>query len=78
MEEKIRAILAGILEIDASEIHDDFGPDNCQNWDSLGNLRIITSLEQSFQIKFSWPEISSITNFAAIRDLLNRRVKNEL
>lgn len=77
MEEKIRAILAGILEIEAGEIGTDFSPDRCQNWDSLGNLRIITALEQAFQIKFTWPEISSMTNFAVIRDVIGRRVKNE-
>jgi len=72
MEEKIRTILAGILEIDAREIGDDFGPDSCQNWDSLSNLRLITALEKEFAVKFSWPEISSMTDFARVRDVIGR------
>jgi acyl carrier protein len=73
MEEKTRKILAEILEVEPGEIGDDFGPDCCQNWDSLSNLRIITALEQAFQIKLSWPEISSMTSFAAITTVIARR-----
>ena len=73
MEEKIKAILAAILQIEANEIKNDFGPDSCQNWDSLGNLRLITALEQAFQIKFTWSEISAMTHFASIRDIIARK-----
>jgi acyl carrier protein len=73
MEEKIKMILSGILETAAGEIGDDFGPDRCQNWDSLNNLRLITALEKEFNIKFSWPEISSMTDFSRIREVIARR-----
>lgn len=73
MEEKIRALLSGILGIAAGEIGDDFGPEKCQNWDSLSNLHIITALEKEFAVKFSWPEISSMTDFAKIKQVVGRR-----
>jgi len=74
MEEKIRAVLAGILEIAPAEIGDDFGPGSCQNWDSLSNLRILTALEKEFAVKFSWPEVGSMTDFSHIRDVIGRRL----
>jgi acyl carrier protein len=73
MEEKIKAVLAEILEIEPKKIGDDCGPDSCQNWDSLQNLRIITALEKEFAVKFTWPEISSMTDFARIREVIARR-----
>jgi acyl carrier protein len=73
MEEKIRSILVGILEVDPGQVGDNFGPDSCPNWDSLSNLRIISSLEQAFALKLTWPEISSMTDFARIRDVIRRR-----
>jgi len=73
MEEKIKAVLAAILEIEPEKIGDDFGPDSCQNWDSLQNLRLVTALEAAFAVKFSWPEISSMTDFARIREVIARR-----
>jgi acyl carrier protein len=73
MEEKIRSILAGILEIEPAGIGERFGPDSCPNWDSLSNLRIISALEQAFVLKLTWPEISSMTDFARIRDVIGRR-----
>jgi acyl carrier protein len=73
MEEKIRSILAGILEIEPAGIGEGFGPDSCPNWDSLSNLRIISALELAFALKLTWPEISSMTDFARIRDVIRRR-----
>jgi acyl carrier protein len=73
MEEKIRSILAGILEIEPAGIGERFGPDSCPNWDSLSNLRIISALEQAFALRLTWPEISSMTDFARIRDVIGRR-----
>ncbi len=72
MEEKIRAILAGVLEIEPGDIGDRFGPGSCSNWDSLSNLRILSALEKEFAIKFTWPEISSMTDFSRIREILDR------
>jgi acyl carrier protein len=73
MEEKIRSILAGILEIEPARIGERFGPDSCPNWDSLSNLRIISALEQEFALKLTWPEISSMTDFSRIRDVIRRQ-----
>lgn len=73
MEDKIRSILVGILEVEPGQIGDDFGPDRCPNWDSLSNLRIISALEQAFALKLTWTEISSMTDFARIRDVVRRR-----
>lgn len=74
MEEKIRSILAGILEVDPGRIDGGFGPDSCRDWDSLSNLRIITALEKEFAVSFSWPEISAMTDFAHICEVILRRL----
>ncbi len=73
MEDKIRSILAGILEVDPASIGDKFGPDSCPDWDSLGNLRIITALERELAVTFTWEEISAMTDFAGIREVISRR-----
>jgi len=73
MEDKIRSILVGILEVEPGQIGDHFGPDSCPNWDSLSNLRIISALEQAFALTLTWTEISSMTDFARIRDVVRRR-----
>jgi len=75
MDEKIRKILGGILEVAPEQIGEGFGPDSCRNWDSLSNLRIITSLEREFALEFTWPEISRMTDFAGIREVISRRAE---
>lgn len=73
MEEKIRSILSAILEVEPAGIDDGFGPHSCQNWDSLSNLRIIAALEKEFSLRFTWPEINSMTDFSRIRQVIGRR-----
>lgn len=73
MEATIRSILAGILQVDPARIDGGFGPDSCRDWDSLSNLRIITALEKEFVLKLTWPEISSMTDFAQICEVILRR-----
>lgn len=73
MEEKIRSILSAILEVEPASIDGGFGPHSCQSWDSLSNLRIIAALEKEFSLRFTWPEINSMTDFSRIRQVVGSR-----
>ncbi len=70
MEEKIKDILVEILDVRESTIQDNFGPDDTALWDSLNNLRIITSLEEEFDIKLSMAEIGTMLNFKKIKEVI--------
>lgn len=74
MDERIKTIMADILELQPDEIQDEFGPDDAATWDSLNNLRMVTALEEEFDIALTMDEIMGMTNFAAIRDAIGARL----
>lgn len=70
IEEKIRETVAEILEIEEDQITDDFGPGSTDTWDSLNNLKLITALEENFNISLTMDEISSMVDFAKIKQVV--------
>lgn len=73
IEIQAKEIIADILDIDEDQISNNFSPENCDNWDSMNNLRMITALEKAFKIKFSMEEISSMTNMEAISAMISQK-----
>lgn len=73
VEEKIKETIAEILEVEEDSITDDFSPDSTDNWDSLNNLKMITALEENFNISLTMEEISSMVNFGKIKDVVSRK-----
>ena len=73
VEEKIRETLADILDVEEDDITDDFGPDSADTWDSLNNLKMITALEETFEISLTMEEINSMVNFAKIKHVVSSK-----
>ncbi len=63
-----------IFELDESEVADKLTPDMVDLWDSLNQLRLVTSLEQEFDIKFSMKEIESIDSIGRLKELVRALV----
>ncbi|MFA6401514.1 MAG: acyl carrier protein [Salinivirgaceae bacterium] len=56
-------ILDICLDIFGVDIHENTKREDIDSWDSLGHLRLMMSIEQSFEVKFSMsqiPELDSI------------------
>ncbi len=70
MEHRVREIMADILEVEADEIGDTFGPDSTENWDSLRNLHLITELESEFGINLTMDEIQGMVTFSRIVEVI--------
>ena len=73
IEIQAKEIIADILDIDEDQISNNFSPENCDSWDSMNNLRMITALEKAFKIKFSMEEISSMTNMEDISAMISQK-----
>ena len=66
MKNKVKEILATILEINVSDINDTFSQKSCPNWDSLNQLNLIIALEEEFNISFDPEEISLMNDLDSI------------
>ncbi len=67
-------VVTDIFEIDESEVADQLTPDMVDLWDSLSQLRLVTALEQEFDIKFSMAEIESIDTIGRLKELVRAHV----
>ena len=67
VEERIREVMGGILEVDPAGIGAGFGRDDAPAWDSLNHLRLVSALEEAFGIRFTMREVGELDGFEAIR-----------
>jgi acyl carrier protein len=74
-QEKIIKIIADSIEVEVNKIDEDTAIGDFPNWDSMGQLIIITSLEKEFDIKFDPEDIMELEDvgdmIAAIEEYTN-------
>ena len=60
IEERVIKIIAEAIEVESNKIDEDTAIGDFPNWDSMGQLVIITSLEKEFDIKFDPEDIMEL------------------
>ncbi len=66
MKNKIKILMASVLEVSVEDINDDSSPDSIENWDSLRHMNLITVLEEEFDIRLSDEQITEMMNLNLI------------
>ena len=65
------------MEIESSELTDESGPENVENWDSYNGLLLVDEIESEFNVKFTIEEISEPnSDLSLISFLKNSLVDN--
>lgn len=72
MDQQIRKIIADVLNVDAAVVTDDLAVGSIPEWDSVGNLAIISTIEQELGVEFPLEELFDLTSVEAIIDAVNR------
>jgi acyl carrier protein len=73
VEERIRAVMAGVLELEPGAIGPGFARADSPAWDSLRHLRLVTALEAACGIRFTMREVAGLDSFAAICQAVAQR-----
>ena len=60
IKDKVKEIIANSIEVEINKIDEDTAIGDFPNWDSMGQLVIITSLEKEFNIKFDPEDIMEL------------------
>ncbi|MBU3144986.1 acyl carrier protein [Clostridium sp. CF012] len=70
---KLNKVLCDVFDFKKLEdIKDDLGPDDIENWDSLGHVELITSLEEVFDISLEVVDISRMYTIGGIKKILEK------
>jgi len=69
--EKLKEILALILDINECNINNSTSFDIIDSWDSMNHMSIILSIEEEFNIKISDEEALDLTSYPLLLNFLN-------
>lgn len=76
MEDRIKNVMAAVLDISSEEINDDSSPDTIESWDSLKHMNLVVALEEEFGIQFTDEEIVEIVSYTLIKVILSQKTGN--
>lgn len=68
----LKSILSKVFGINEDMITDDTSPDNVETWDSFNGLMLVSELENSFNLKFTMEEVTSVKCVKDIKETLKR------
>ena len=74
MEEQLKLLFANILTIDENLDINSLEMGDVPNWDSLGQLNLITGIEEEFGVFFSNEEILELNSYQKFLEVLLKKV----
>lgn len=72
----IKNTFAEVFEISANSIDLKMKQNELKGWDSLGQLRLIMTLEEKFNISFDIDEIATLNTFEKILNKTLQKISN--
>ncbi|MBO4803966.1 MAG: acyl carrier protein [Muribaculaceae bacterium] len=68
MEKLVKEIIARVLNVDLEVITDTLSSGDIPQWDSVGNLAVISTIEQELNIEFPLEVLFDLTSVQSIID----------
>lgn len=68
MKSQIREIIARVLNVDLAAVTDQLSSGDIPEWDSVGNLAIISTIEQELDVEFPLEDLFDLTSVQSIVD----------
>ena len=74
LPDRVRRIMADILEVDERSIDDDTEMGIDEQWDSGNHISLVMALEEEFAVSFEVSEIEAMTSFPEVVSTLERKL----
>ncbi len=71
METQVKEIIARVLNVDLALITNELSSGDIPEWDSVGNLAIISTIEQELELEFPLEDLFDLTSVQSIVDEVN-------
>ena len=73
MEEKLRALMADLLQLKPEQITDALAMRETETWDSLKHMEVIVTIEKTFNLELTFDEIVAMRTFGEIKRIVASR-----
>lgn len=74
--DRIKEIVASVFNIDVTEVAESLSVGDIEAWDSVGNLTLLTTIEEELEVDIPIEDLFELTSIGAIIEEVNR-LKNE-
>lgn len=74
IKNKVREIVAGICDVEASEVSENSTVGDFPQWDSVGHLSILSKVEETFDISFEPEEMMEMEDVKDIAEAVNGKL----
>ena len=71
IEERVKKILAGVMNVPPETVTKESSADTIEAWDSLKQMTLILTLEQEFNIQFMESQVYELLSYSAIVDAIS-------
>ncbi len=75
IEEKVKEIIAKVLEVKVEDINEDTAIGDIPEWDSLSHIQIISAIEKEFGFNFTPDVMMDLEDVSDIVAAVEERVK---
>ena len=75
-EDRIKQVLASVLNVDVDEITEDTSPDTLDVWDSLKQMDLVVALEDEFKMSFTQEQIIEMMTFSVVLQIVSEAVSS--
>lgn len=72
LHHQLVSILEDIFQVELPESIDDLTQDELEEWDSFNHLRLVSELEDTFEITLDDEDIPEMTSLQRVKSLLQR------
>ena len=73
-EEKLKSVMAAMLDIDASTIGPSTSTDTVPQWDSVRHMNLVIALEDAFGISVPDEEVATLTSYPIVRAMVEEQL----
>jgi acyl carrier protein len=71
----VKEIIARVLNVDPGAITDTLCSGDIPQWDSVGNLAVLSTIEQELEVEFPLEDLFDLTSVRSIIDEVNKLTK---
>jgi acyl carrier protein len=72
IEQRLKALLARVMRVDAGTLGADASTDTVATWDSLNHMKLILTLEEEFDLAFDESQIEHMTSLPKIVSVIEQ------
>jgi len=77
LKKQIYQLISQEFNIDLSEVTDNIGPGDLTRWDSIGQLRLIVGIEQTFKVQLTIDDVMSMNSVKDIIEIIKKYWQKE-